>query len=48
MGFFVAAVEEILGLETLADQASLHVHHAGEHGIDAACSDIDSQLVHRV
>ena len=48
MRFLVAAVEEIFGLETLADQASLHVHHAGEHGIDASCSDIDSQLFHRV
>ncbi|MNI83002.1 hypothetical protein D3C73_1397710 [compost metagenome] len=36
MGFFVAAVDEKLDLEALADQASLHVDHADQHGVDFA------------
>ncbi|MNR03094.1 hypothetical protein D3C85_1189750 [compost metagenome] len=34
VGFFMAAVDEKLDLEALADQSSLHVDHADQHGID--------------
>jgi len=36
VGFFMAAVDEKLDLESLADQSSLHVDHADQHGIDFA------------
>jgi len=32
----MAAVDEKLDLESLADQSSLHVDHADQHGIDLA------------
>jgi len=32
----MGAVEEELDLEALADQAALHVDHAGQDGVDAA------------
>ncbi|MNF73957.1 hypothetical protein D3C84_559770 [compost metagenome] len=38
VGFFMAAVDEKLDLEALADQASLHVDHADQYGIDFAGS----------
>ena len=36
VGFLVGAVEEELDLEAFADQAALHVDHAGQDGVDAA------------
>src|SRR5215470_9876732 len=36
---FMRAVEEIFGLEALADEAPLHVDHGDDHGIDRARRD---------
>ena len=41
----VRAVDEILGLEALADEAALHVDHGHQHGIDGAGRDLRLQLV---
>ena len=41
----VGAVDEVLGLEALADQPALHVDHGDQHGIDAAGLDRGFQLV---
>ena len=41
----VRAVDEILGLEALADEAALHVDHGDEHGVDGAGGDGLLQLV---
>ena len=35
----ISAVEEILGLKTLADEPALHVGEAGDHRVDFACAD---------
>src|SRR3546814_15825021 len=37
-------MDEELGLEALADEAALHVHHADKDGIDAAVGDSLLQL----
>jgi hypothetical protein len=38
-------VEEILGLESLADQTALHVDNASQHGVDATLRNGISQGV---
>ena len=45
VGFLVGAVEEILGLEALADEASLHVGKAGHDRVDLAGADRLLQLL---
>ncbi|MCY1452335.1 hypothetical protein D9M71_692470 [compost metagenome] len=40
----MAAVDEELHLEALADQAALHVDHAGQHRIDLAGSGSTLEL----
>ncbi|MNT25860.1 hypothetical protein D3C72_1614040 [compost metagenome] len=39
VGFLMAAVDEELGLEALANQSPLHVHHAGQHRVDLAAGN---------
>ncbi len=55
VGFFVAAVDEELDLEALADQSALHVDHADQHGVDFAggsgaleCIKAEEGLCHHV
>ncbi|MNL64008.1 hypothetical protein D3C87_1881840 [compost metagenome] len=45
VGFFMAAVDEKLDLEALADQPPLHIDHAHQHGIDFAGSRGTLELV---
>ena len=44
VGLLIGAVEEILDVETLADQTSLHVGHAGDDGVDLAAIGGNAQL----
>ena len=39
MRLLMGAVEEILRLEALADEAALHVGEADDDGVDLACAD---------
>ncbi|OPZ12173.1 MAG: hypothetical protein BWZ07_01515 [Alphaproteobacteria bacterium ADurb.BinA280] len=45
MRFVAGTVEEILGLESLADQTALHVDNASQHGVDATLRNGISQGV---
>ncbi|GAB1583002.1 hypothetical protein PPNSA23_29450 [Phyllobacterium phragmitis] len=36
MGFVIGGLDEIAGMEALADQPSLHVDEAGQNGVDGA------------
>ncbi|MNI21322.1 hypothetical protein D3C73_748400 [compost metagenome] len=45
VGFFMAAVDEKLDLETLAHQAALHVDHAHQDSIDFARGGSTLELV---
>src|SRR3546814_9992409 len=44
VGGVLGGIDEELGLEALADEAALHVHHADKDGIDAAVGDSLLQL----
>ncbi|MNR62276.1 hypothetical protein D3C85_1842580 [compost metagenome] len=41
----MAAVDEKLDLESLADQSTLHVDHAHQHGIDFAAGSSTLEFV---
>ena len=36
MGFLMGTVEEMLGVKAFAHQAALHIHDAGDDGVDLA------------
>ena len=45
MGFLIPAIDKELGVEALADEAALHVHHRCHNGIDGSGFDFRLQFI---